>query len=307
MSNALVTVVIPSYNYGHFVVDAVQSALAQTYRPMEVIVVDDGSTDDTRERLRPFTDRIHYVYQENRGLSAARNTGIRLARGEWVALLDADDIWHPEKTDVQLRAAQSLDGIGLVGSVPVAALPEKLPPNPRVERLTVRDFLLSSRTGPSGALIRRNCFDVVGLFDESLRSIEDRDMWLRISSRFGTIQVISPCWWYRPHPGQMSKRASRMVENYTKVLTKFFDEHPDHGSLRGLAWSYCFLDGSWSFLAEGDERTARALMWKSVILRPWSFGDEQLKGFPRARIIVRLALGERLFRKLSSFRHANLR
>ena len=294
----LVSVVIPSFNYGHFVTDAVESALAQTYRPLEVIVVDDGSTDDTRNRLKPFADRIHYVYQNNRGLSAARNTGIRLANGEWIALLDADDVWHPEKTEIQLRAASSLDGIGLVGSLPAISLPDRLPPQPAVERLSVRDFLLSSRTGPSGALIRPNCFDAVGLFDEGLTSIEDRDMWLRIASRFPSVQVMSPCWWYRPHAGQMSRRASRMVENYKKVLTKFFAEHPEHASLRRLAWSYLYVDGAWSFLDEGDERTARALMWKSVYLRPWSFGDHRLRKLPRARIIARLILGEQLFRKI---------
>ena len=292
------SVVIPSFNYGHFVVDAVDSALAQSYRPIEVIVVDDGSTDDTRTRLKPFADRIHYVYQNNRGLSAARNTGIRLANGEWIALLDADDVWHPEKTEVQLRAVRQLDGIGLVGSLPTTSLPEKLPSHPSVERLSVRDYLLSIRTGPSGALIRRDCFDAVGLFDESLRSIEDRDMWLRIASHYVSVQVLSPCWWYRPHAGQMSRRASRMIENYKKVLTKFFAEHPEHESLRRLAWSYMYLDGSWSFLDEGDERTARALMWKSVYLSPWSFRDRRLRKLPRARIIARLILGERLFRRV---------
>ena len=299
IKSGLVSVVIPSFNYGHFVVDAVESALAQTYRPMQVIVVDDGSTDDTWNRLKPFADRIHYVYQTNRGLSSARNTGIRLAAGEWIALLDADDVWHPEKTEVQLRAVESVAGVGLVGSLPSSFLPEKLHPQPVVEHLCVRDFLLSSRTGPSGALIRKECFDAVGLFDESLRSIEDRDMWLRIASHFKSAEVVSPCWWYRPHAGQMSRRASRMVENYEKVLTKFFEEHPEHASLRRMAWSYCFLDGSWSFLDEGDERMARALMWKSIYLRPWSFGDHRLNRYLRARIIMRLALGERVFRKLS--------
>jgi glycosyltransferase involved in cell wall biosynthesis len=294
----LVSVVIPSFNYGHFVVDAVESALAQTYHPIEVIVVDDGSTDDTRDRLKPFSDRIHYVYQTNRGLSAARNTGIRLANGEWIALLDADDVWHPEKTEIQLRAARPFDGIGLVGSLPATSLPEKLPPEPAVEHLSVRDFLLSSRTGPSGALIRRSCFDTVGLFDESLRSIEDRDMWLRIASRFASLQVLSPCWWYRPHAGQMSRRASRMVENYKKVLTKFFAEHPEHGSLRRLAWSYLYVDAAWSFLDEGDERTARVLMWKSLYQWPWSLGDRRLRKLPRARVIARLMLGKTLFRKI---------
>ena len=98
----LVSVVIPTFNYGHCVVDAVESALGQTYSPVEVIVVDDGSTDDTRARLEPYRDRINYVHQPNQGLSAARNTGIRAARGPLVALLDSDDAFHPRKLELQV-------------------------------------------------------------------------------------------------------------------------------------------------------------------------------------------------------------
>jgi glycosyltransferase involved in cell wall biosynthesis len=297
----LVSVVIPTFNYANFVVEAVESALQQTYQSLEIIVVDDGSTDDTRQRLKPFVHRIHYVYQNNRGLSAARNTGIRLANGEWIALLDSDDLWHPEKTEVQLLAARHVSEVGIIGSLPARSLSqlrEKLPADPEVSSLSVRDFMLSSRTGTTGALIRRQCFDVVGLFDEELRSIEDRDMWLRIAARFPVIQVSTPCWWYRPHAGQMSRRAARMVENYKKVLTKFFDHHPEHASLRRLAWSYLYVDGAWTYLDEGDERMARVLMWKSVRLWPWSFGDHRLRKLPRARIIARLVLGEKLFRKI---------
>src|ERR1019366_6906368 len=114
--HGMVSVVIPAYNYGRFVTEAAECALNQTYRPLEVIVVDDGSTDDTRQRLAPYLDRIQYVYQENRGLSAARNTGIRHARGEWIAFLDADDFWHPQKTTVQLGAVAGDPAIGVVGS-----------------------------------------------------------------------------------------------------------------------------------------------------------------------------------------------
>src|SRR5688572_5767710 len=99
----LVSVVIPTYNYGHLVAEAVDSALAQTYPAVEVLVVDDGSTDDTWDRLARYGDRIRCVRQANAGLSAARNTGIRAAHGEYVALLDSDDAFHPRKLDLQMR------------------------------------------------------------------------------------------------------------------------------------------------------------------------------------------------------------
>jgi glycosyltransferase involved in cell wall biosynthesis len=294
-----VSVVIPSYNYGRFVADAVKSVLAQTYTNLEVIVVDDGSKDDTRERLAPFGSAIRYLHQENKGLSAARNAGIRIATGEWIALLDADDVWHEGKLEAQLTAVSVLDNLGLIGSLPSKTLPTRLPKYPPVVELSVRDFLVSSRTGPSGTLIRRQCFDRVGVFDETLASIEDRDMWLRVATRFRCVQVQSPCWWYRPHEGQMSRRASRMLENYKKVLDKFFTEHAEYLRFRRLAWSYLYLDAAWSFLDEGDHRAARNLMWKSVRLRPWSLGDKQIRKFARARIIIRLALGQRGFGQFS--------
>ena len=184
MNLPLVSAVIPTYNYAQYLPEAVESALAQTYPNMEVIVVDDGSTDRTRECLAPYRERIAYIYQPNRGLSAARNTGIAAARGEWIALLDSDDTWHPEKTALQLRAAEGMDHLALVGSPPADRMPEHLAP-PVVRVLEVRDFLLNVPLGPSSALIRRRCLEDVGLFDESLTSVEDRDMWLRLSARFG--------------------------------------------------------------------------------------------------------------------------
>jgi hypothetical protein len=190
---------------------------------------------------------------------------------------------------------RTVDNLGLIGSPPSENLPITLPADPPVVELSVRDFLLSSRTGPSGTLIRRQCFDRVGLFDETLASIEDRDMWLRVASQFRCVQVQSPCWWYRPHEGQMSRRASRMLENYKSVLSKFFIEHAEYSRFRRLAWSYLYLDAAWSFLDEGDYRTARTFMWKSVRLRPWSLGDKQIRTFSRARIIARLALGPTVF------------
>src|SRR5438552_18101942 len=116
MQSARVSIIIPSFNSAQFVVDAVESALKQTAGEPEVIVVDDGSTDDTQARLAPCRDRIVVIHQANGGLSAARNTGLRAATGEFVGFLDADDAWHPRKVELQLKALHRDPKLGLVGS-----------------------------------------------------------------------------------------------------------------------------------------------------------------------------------------------
>ncbi len=292
-SESTVSVVIPSYNYGRFVTDAVQTALAQTHCPLEIIVVDDGSTDDTRGRLAPYMDRIRYVHQENRGLSAARNTGIRHARGEWIALLDADDLWHPRKTEIQLAAVGADDTIGLVGSPEyVGDMPEVLPEPPRIRRFGARDCLTRPPVAPSTVLVRRSCFDTVGYFDESLTSVEDRDMWLRLAVSFGALQVTSPCWHYRMHPEQMNRNSQRMLDNYDRVLQRFFSEHPQFIQLRRFAMAYMHMDAARSFSGQGDRRAAIMHVLRSGLYWPFSLGNHaQRNRLLRLRLLARFILG----------------
>jgi glycosyltransferase involved in cell wall biosynthesis len=290
-----ISVVIPTYNYGRFVTEAVESALAQTYRPMEVIVVDDGSTDDTAERLRPYMDRIRYIRQENRGLSAARNTGIRHAQGEWVALLDSDDVWHPRKTEIQLRTVGEDTSIGFVGSPECGGIAQTLSDNSKVRELRVRDFLTKPPVCPSSVMIRRRCFDDVGLFDETLTSVEDRDMWLRLAARFRSLQVCSPCWSYRQHAGQMNRHADRMLANYTRVLKKFFREYPEQRGLRRFAFGHLNFDAVWSYCSEGRRFAAMRRLALSVWYYPAGFIRERPNlPFARLKVAIRLLTQPRL-------------
>lgn len=300
-----VSAIIPTYNYGQYVVQAVESALNQTCASVDVIVVDDGSTDDTAARLKPYGNRITYVYQDNQGLSAARNTGIRHAKGQWIALLDSDDVWHRQKIELQLHAAARVPDAAALGSTrSTHQLPERLNFDARLRRLTVRDFLVSAPISGSDTLIRRDCFEEIGYFDESLTSVEDRDMWLRIVARYPVYQVDSPCWLYRHHEGQMSRKAARMLWNYRRVLNNFFPQHPDQAALRRLAYSYMHLDAANCYHDEGARSRAILHLFVSGALYPRAI--DTTRQSLRLRLFVKFLLGERLFQSLKSLPvHAN--
>ena len=299
---ATVSVVIPSYNYGRFVTEAVESALRQTWPPLEVIVVDDGSTDDTRSRLAPFHDRVRYVHQENRGLSAARNTGIRHAVGEWVALLDADDLWHPRKTELQLGADGIDASVGMVGSPLYPEMPLELPDHPPARPVGVRDVLYGVPFTGSSTLVRRSAFDLVGGFDEALTSVEDRDMWLRLAVAVRGVQVLTPCWRYRDHSGQMSRNSQRMFDNYQRVLTRFFVANPAYARDRRGAFAYMHLDTAQGFFDEGDRRGALRHLLASWWYRPDAV---RVRGSQRPQVLLRFKLAAKFL--LGAARFARLR
>lgn len=295
----MVSVIIPTHNYGQFVADAVESALNQTYRPLEVIVVDDGSTDDTRQRLAPYLDRIQYLYQDNKGVSAARNTGIRHARGEWVAFLDADDVWHPRKTESQLGVAAIDATVGLIGSPECAEFPAELPACPVIRPIGVRNFFFSVVFGPSGALVRRTAIDLVGGFDETIAIVEDRELWLRLCVAVRGLEVSIPCWRYRSHSGQASRNAQRTFDNYVRMLTKFIGAHPEYERDRRSAFAYMHLDAAHGFFDNGNRSRALGHLLSSWWYRPWSVrvGDTEQVAL-RFKLAVKFVVGEALFSRL---------
>lgn len=287
-----VTAVIPTFNCARYITQTVDSALNQTY-PCEVIVVDDGSTDDTALLLRRFAGRITYIKQQNEGVSAARNNGIRRASGDWIALLDSDDLWHPSKTELQLRLLRKNGNsprIGMIGSRASQVLPAILPPDPLVRRLTVRDFLLTVPMSTSGALIRRACFDRVGYFDPRFGPASDRDMWLRMSAIFETLEIRSPCWYYRLHNEQMSNKSIEMNDELCRVLGNFFVEHPNFKNLRRLAFSYAHVDAALAHLDLEERIPALSSLLKSFLAYPRSYPDPLRPSGWRLKLLAKMIL-----------------
>lgn len=182
-----VSVIVPTYNYADFLPEALRSVLAQTFTDYEVIIVDDGSTDSTSQVIKPFLadTRVRYIYQRNKGQSAARNTGIRHATGEFVAFLDADDIWLPEKLEKQVPLFDLNGTIALVYCkgeyIDLTGRPLPDLEWPLNADATYKDYLYANWIGtPSAVIVKKRIFDTVGFFDENLKGLEDMDMWLRI-------------------------------------------------------------------------------------------------------------------------------
>jgi len=187
-TDPLVSVIIPTFNRGWSVAEAIESVLAQNYQPMEVIVVDDGSTDDTGRILARFQEKITVLRQQNQGVSATRNAGIRHSRGGLIAFLDSDDIWLPEKLTTQVAFFKARPD-ALICQTEEIWIRNHRQMNPKKRHrkrsgMIFFESLSLCLVSPSAVMMRRGLMDTVGLFDENLPACEDYDMWLRISSRY---------------------------------------------------------------------------------------------------------------------------
>ena len=278
-----VSVIIPTYQHAHFVAEAIESVLAQTYPDYEIIVVDDGSTDDTVEVLSRFGERITVIHQPNRGVSAARNTGIRASKGEHIAFLDADDVWMPDKLEKQIPLLERDEAVGLVGSDMMifdehgtrSGIFERTPPQSGMVYATLfasigRSFILMPTV-----VVRRRCFDEVGFFDETLTISEDADMWLRISQRWAVDFVSEPLAKYRMSANQAHKNTERMLIDSIRVQEKAFAVSPELRALDLNTLDRCFyslyLQLSRLYLQKGRRPEARSVLRRYVQVRGRTF------------------------------------
>ncbi len=236
----LISVVIPCYNQAHFLAEAVQSVLDQDYPAVEVIVVNDGSPDNTREIAAQFKGRIVYIEQENRGLSAARNTGIRAAQGRYIALLDSDDVCLPHRLRLE---ASHLNAHPEVGAVFTDALLYQ------DGQIVGRKSTVSGRPSngsdfrwetvaycptPSTALIRRECFHTIGYFEEQLqRAGEDWLFAVQMAVDYPLAYLDEPTIYYRLHSENATAQLERInqqnrIASRAAVEWARFPEYPAH-------------------------------------------------------------------------------
>ena len=225
--NSLVSVIIPTYNRGWIIKEAVESVLAQDVDDVELIVVDDGSTDHTVEILKGFGEDIILIRKDNEGVSAARNRGIAAASGRFIAFLDSDDLWLPQKLSRQIDFFDS-NPHALICQTEEIWMRNHVRVNPKKRHkkpsgMIFEPSLSLCLVSPSAVMIKRSLFDEVGLFDETFPACEDYDLWLRISCRYPVYLIDTPLIIKRGgHKDQLS--ASSGLDKYRiKAINKIME------------------------------------------------------------------------------------
>jgi glycosyltransferase involved in cell wall biosynthesis len=282
-----ISVVIPTFNSGPLVEEAVASVRAQTHPPFEIIVVDDGSTDGTNERLK--SSDLSLISQTNAGPAAARNAGMKAATGDAIAFLDADDVWHPRKLELQVPHLQS-HGLVATGCYdwpgPLPEVPASAPPVVPIElkKLVVRNSIVTSTV-----LARTDVLRKAGDFDTRLRGPEDYDLWLRVAQASDCAFLSLPLTGYRTVAGSLSKNAERMEAGMRLILAKLEDAGVFRGQplLRRKAWGYFHYSCGYMHRQAGHRREAKKHLRQSLLKYPLWYGRDDVRYlFGRARLLL---------------------
>jgi len=244
-----VSVVIPAFNAEKYIKESINSILSQTFQDFEIIVVDDGSTDNTGKIIKQYGSKVNYIFQENSGPSKARNTAISVAKGKYIAFLDADDLWTPNKLELQVGFLESHKDVGMVfadmitfneNGVIIESYLRKIKrkingvnfyKNLLTEQHEVRDpFLLLVQANfiPTGTVVvRKSCINKAGLFDETISSVEDLDMWMRmaICCKIGFVPHVLKK--KRDHAGNISKDNFKATVSAIYVRKKIAKQFPE--------------------------------------------------------------------------------
>ena len=213
-----ISVIIPTFNRRKTLRRAIESVCNQSLSPFEILIIDDGSNDGTKEWVKESFQDIKYIYQNNQGVSAARNKGIKYAYGDWIAFLDSDDEWLPSKLYEQVKAIGSNPEIKFFHTNEIwirnGVRVNQMKKHKKYGGYIFEKCLDICRVSPSSVLIKKEIFDDIGTFDESLRVCEDYDLWLRITSKYPVVFLDIPLIYkYGGHAGQLSK-VNDGIESY---------------------------------------------------------------------------------------------
>lgn len=287
----LVSVIVPTYNSARYVTAAVDSILDQSFKDFEVLVIDDGSTDDTRTVLARYGSPVRYIHQSNRGVSIARNRGIAESTGKYIAFLDADDTWFPAKLERQLDALTQTPGYRLCYTGfrfvddQMRSLRDHRPRqfDDALEGLLFHGNIVSSICT---VLVERALFDQVGGFDPELSQCADWDMWVRLArtTRFLVIEDLLVT--YRQHATNMSRSVALLERDSRRVLEKGFADPATPETMRAranraIARNWMVLAGS--YYHARDYRNFMRSALQALWLDPTQAG--RLVGYPFRRVL----------------------
>lgn len=284
----LVSVIIPSYNRAAFICRAVESALSQTYSHLEVIVVDDGSKDNTKDALKPFLSKIKYIYQENRGNAAARNKGLENARGKYVAFLDSDDSWLNDKVARQTAFLEEHADHAFVycGNYFIDENGQNVGTRllQKGEEQTFDNLFIKNRIlSLSLVLVRKSALDEVGWLDERLRQSPDYDLYLKLAKKYPYGCIDEPLCRYQLHSGNIRGNLEGRLKAHLMIF-----QNPE--IMQGLSFyarlrrraDACYQVASLYF-AEGNYRRAALNYFRCVLRDPYyglTFADRKFKDIP---------------------------
>ena len=267
--NPTVSVIIPTYNRAHLIGRAIQSVLNQTYRDFEIIVVDDGSTDNTEEVIKSFSDeRIRYIkHKENKGAAAARNTGIKTARGKFIAFQDSDDEWLPEKLEKQMKVFETAPPeVGIVYTgfwrfennkkiyIPFSWVKQK-------EGNIHEELLKGNFIGTPAALVRKECFEKAGMFDEKLPGLEDWELFIRLSKYYNFKCVDEPLLVSYYTSNSISANNEAYIKTLKLILSKHFN---DFAKNKKLLSGHYFSLGVNLYYSSGNFEEGKNYLIKAV-------------------------------------------
>jgi glycosyltransferase involved in cell wall biosynthesis len=282
----LVSVIIPAYNQAHYLPQAIDSVLAQTYKHCEIIVVNDGSTDETPAVCAIYEPAIQTIHQENQGLAAARNSGIAVAQGEFLAYLDSDDWWAPDYLEKQVANLVARPEIGMshtwVNDVTLAGKFIRISGRARSLAGSDREFykqilIDSPIVTPGCVVMRRSCLDVVGLFDDStyLLGGEDWDLWIRVCHKFPIGVVPEPLVYYRKDNFLVPEKykSRRYEETYPYIVAKAFSAvtDPEMLAVKPLSYARLYWRLTWINFGVGDLDAARVWLEKTYEVYPQQY------------------------------------
>lgn len=280
------TVLIPAYNATRYLARTLESVVGQSYPHWHIVLVDDGSSDGTASLAEDFAARIPgrmtVLRKPNGGVSSARNLGIRESQGDLLALLDADDIWLPNRLSETVKPFEADSEVGLVYGRIVRIDPDgevlgpPQNPQPPGGAVAMVDIYVRRVHIPSPTVtIRRSCLDRVGLFDETLVTTEDRDLWMRIAAEYKVVYVPEVIAQYRIAPGSITKNTDRMLRNQLRFIEKHASDRGIGPSVVRQALSATYrdqgdvheLNGNWSTAARYFARAIQHWPWDSVAYR----------------------------------------